>query len=88
VPDALHYNVIRGRLADVVQAESFINLGPVVCIESASLDTNTAGNADAENPASGKVFFYLVEYNDGTASSYGSESAGAPEVPASGACGP
>jgi hypothetical protein len=88
VPDALHYNVIRGRVADVVQAASFINLGPVVCIESASLDTNTTGNADAENPASGQVFFYLVEYDDGTASSYGSESARAPEVPGSGACGP
>jgi hypothetical protein len=87
VPDALHYNVIRGGLADVVQAGSFINLGPVICIESASLDTSTAGSADPETPASGNVFFYLVEYDDGTASSYGSESARAPEVPASGACG-
>ncbi len=88
VPGALHYNVIRGRLADVVRTASFINLGAVTCIESASLDTSTAGREDTEVPAPGQAFFYLVEYDDGTASSYGSESAGAPEVPASGACGP
>jgi Thrombospondin type 3 repeat len=88
VPGALHYNVIRGRLADVVRAASFINLGTVTCIESASLDTSTAGREDAEVPAAGQAFFYLVEYDDGQASSYGSESAGAPEIPAAGACAP
>jgi hypothetical protein len=86
-PDARFYNVIRGRLADVVDAGPFINLGPVVCLDSASLDTSTEGRGDAELPAQGEAFFYLVEYDDGVASSYGSESVGAPEVPASGACG-
>jgi hypothetical protein len=88
VPGALHYNVIRGNLADVVRAASFINLGQVSCIESASLDISTTGREDSAVPAPGKAFFYLVEYNDGKSSSYGSESAGAPEVPGSGACQP
>jgi len=87
VPNARFYNVIRGRVADIVHAGSFINLGPVDCIEPASLDTTTAGSADPVHPDSGQVFFYLVEYDDGAASSYGSESSGVPAVPASGACG-
>jgi len=88
VPGARHYNVIRGRLADIVHAGAFINLGSVACIDSASLDTSTEGQEDPELPAAGQAFFYLVEYDDGRASSYGSESSGAPQVPASGACGP
>jgi len=88
VPDALFYNVIRGRVAGIVHAGSFSNLGPVVCIEAASLDTDTAGRADLANPGSGEVFFYLVEYDDGLASSYGSESAALPAVPGSGGCAP
>jgi hypothetical protein len=86
VAGALHYNVIRGNLADVLRAPSFINLGAVTCIEAVSPDTSTAGREDAALPAPGNAFFYLVEFNDGQASSYGSESAGAPQVPASGAC--
>ena len=87
VPSVRFYNAIRGRLTDIVRAGSFINLGPVVCIESASLDTSTEGQEDPVLPAPGEAFFYLVEYDDGIASSYGSESAGMPHVPASGACG-
>jgi len=84
VPGARFYNVIRGRLSEIVRAGSFINLGAVACIESASLDTNTAGMADPVSPASGQVFFYLVEYDDGRASNYGPECASAPEVPLAG----
>jgi hypothetical protein len=86
-PGALFYNVIRGDLTHLAHADSFISMGPVVCIDFASLDTSTEGQEDPESPALGEVYFYLVEYDDGRASSYGSESAGAPEVPASGACG-
>ncbi len=88
VPGSSSYNVIRGQLANLADAGSFIGLGPVVCVEAHSLDTTTAGHEDATLPAAGQAFFYLVEYNDGSASSYGSESSGAPHVPASGACGP
>ena len=87
VPGSQFYNVIRGRLGDIVHAGSFINLGAVDCIETGSLDTSTEGNEDPETPALGEAFFYLVEYHDGAASSYGSESAGAPQVPSTGACG-
>jgi N-acetylneuraminic acid mutarotase len=85
---ARFYNVIRGGLTNLVHGASFISLGPVVCIDAASLDTSTEGQEDPENPAPGRVHFYLVEYDDGSASSYGSEGAGVPEVPGSGACGP
>ena len=75
-------------MADIARGGSFISLGPVLCIEAASLDTTTAGMPDPVDPGSGEVFLYLVEYDDGLASGYGTESAGAPEVPGSGACGP
>jgi len=75
-------------VADIARGGSFISLGPVLCIEAASLDTTTAGMPDPVDPGSGEVFLYLVEYDDGLASGYGTESAGAPEVPGSGACGP
>jgi hypothetical protein len=87
VPGARFYNVIRGRLADIVHGGAFIDLGAVVCIAAAAIDTSTQEQADSEVPPLGAAFFYLVEYDDGNASSYGSESSGAPEVPASGACG-
>ena len=47
----------------------------------------TADREDSENPAAGEAFFYLVEYNDGWLhSSYGTETAAKPRVPANGAC--
>ncbi len=33
------------------------------------------GSEDTELPSHGEAFFYLVEYNDGLASGYGTESA-------------
>ena len=86
-PGARLYSVIRGRLTNLVHGGSCINLGPVVCIDSASHDTSTERQENPEDPAQGQVYIYLVEYDGGRARSYGSESAGVPEAPASGACG-
>jgi len=59
----------------------------VLCLESGSTDRSTAGGAeDADTPEPGRAFFYLVEYEDGAQSAYGTESADKPRVPGSGAC--
>jgi hypothetical protein len=41
VPDALFYNAIRGRLADIREQARVINLGSVVCLEHRSTDETT-----------------------------------------------
>jgi FG-GAP-like repeat/FG-GAP repeat len=86
VPGASHYNVIRGDLDALREKPNVLHLGRVECIEGASVDTDTAAFEDAELPASGETFFYLVEYFDGSRSSYGSESAPRPRHPQSGDC--
>ncbi len=89
VTGALHYDVIRGDLANLRASGSNIDLGPVVCIERQSLDTTTAGHEDRATPQPGKAFFYLVQFYDGVEeSSYGSESAGRARViaPGNGDC--
>lgn len=86
VPGALFYNVIRGALGHVRETGSTIRLGPVTCIESASLDTDTTSWEDPDLPDPGEIWFYLVEYNDGRPSTYGSVHASMPRVPSSGEC--
>ena len=86
VAEQLSYNVIRGTLDGLDDGGSAYDLGAVTCIESASANNNTEGYEDAAVPASGEVFIYLVEYNDGLRSSYGTVSAGKPRVPAVGDC--
>jgi hypothetical protein len=86
VEDAQHYNVCRGTLSNINETESIIDLGPVKCIEVRSLDRTTHGWEDLEMPEPGEAFFYLVEYDNGMRSSYGTESALKPRVPNSGDC--
>ena len=86
VPDAESYDVIRGELNNVVETGVTINLGTVVCIETNSTDESTIGWKDAELPNPGQVFFYLVEYDNGISSTYGTESAGKPRAPGFGDC--
>ena len=83
---ALSYAVVRGRLSEIVETAVVIDLGLVTCIEAASVDTTTAGSEDSQVPPVGQGFFYLVEYFEGTSSSYGTESASKPRVPTQGAC--
>ena len=45
-----------------------------------------AGLEDADDPAPGQAYFYLVESDDGWSSSYSTETAGMPRVPESGDC--
>ena len=80
------YNVIRGSLSNIAENGHAYVLGEVICIESASIDTDTGGYEDAALPAPGEAFFYLVEFDDEYESSYGTESAAKPRLPLGGAC--
>jgi len=86
VAGALSYDVVRGDVSAIGETGAVIGLGSVVCLESNSPDVNTSGSEDGAVPAPGHAFFYLVEYFDGTSSSYGGETAGKPRVPAAGNC--
>ena len=86
VEGAHHYSVIRGDMSNIVERDSQIELGPVVCVEAYSDDGTTQGFEDRDSPDPGQGFFYLVEYFDGTESSYGTESALKPRIPGAGEC--
>jgi hypothetical protein len=70
----------------VMEIVDTIYLGAVVCIEQDSLDEDTLGFEDVEEPAPGLGFFYLVQYRDSLDSGYGTESASKPRVPGPGGC--
>jgi hypothetical protein len=87
IPSAIEYDVVRGRLAAIVDRGNRIELGEVVCIQSDSTAASTAGSADADVPVSGEVYFYTVQYTDWQgSSSYGTESARKPRQPTIGDC--
>ncbi len=85
VPGAQSYDVIRGQLGNISETLVVIDLGAVTCIENGAPDA-TSGCHCPENPNPGQAYFYLVAYDDGTSSSYGTESADRPRAPASGDC--
>src|SRR5678815_175748 len=72
VPGAHHYNVIRGDLAGLKAIGSGVDMRIVQCLASRCLATDTTGHEDGAIPQPGQVIFYLVEYDDGTPSGYGS----------------
>jgi N-acetylneuraminic acid mutarotase len=86
VPGSLTYQAIRGNVGSLSDAGAFIDLGTVSCVRPASGATSTQGNEDAENPSLGEAFFYLVAYNDGRDSGYGSDTATKPRVKTGGGC--
>jgi hypothetical protein len=86
VSGAQTYDVIRGNLSELAETPTVISLGAVTCIEDNSVDVSTSGWEDSAVPAPGHGFFYLVEYFDGTSSSYGTESASKPRAPVVGDC--
>lgn len=88
VPGASHYTVISGKLADLEQTTALIRLGSVRCIELESSDASTVGSEDANVPAPGEGYFYLVEYDDGAPSGWGTESAPKPRIVEFGGCSP
>ena len=75
VPGAQFYNVVRGKLGNLQDKNNSFHFGQVRCIASGLVTPATAGMEEPELPPLGEGFFYLVEYDDGRASSYGTMSA-------------
>jgi len=88
VPGALFYNVVRGEMNNLRETDEFIHLGQLTCIASTTTQLSTVGSEDPELPPVGEAFFYLVEYNDGLESGFGTESAAKPRFapPGQGNC--
>jgi hypothetical protein len=78
-PDTSAYNVIRVQVSNITDTGNAYDLGPAVCVEALSADSNTLGNEDALDPASGEIFGYLISPND-QQGSYGTPSAGKPRA--------
>lgn len=75
VSGARSYNVIRGRLGLPPDAGT-VPAGPAIeCLVAGLAATSTIGTEDATPPPIGGAFTYLVEYDDGGRSGYGTESA-------------
>jgi hypothetical protein len=86
VTEAVSYRTIRGTINALREAGNFIDLGTVACIQQDSAATSTQGSEDAEIPPLGETFFYLVAYNDGQDSGYGSDTATKPRIKTGGGC--
>ena len=86
VPGAASYRVIRGTVGSLREAGDFIDLGVVACIQPDSPAATTRGREDAEVPPRGAAFFYLVAYDDGRDSGYGSDTATKPRLKTGGGC--
>ena len=54
---ALSYDVVRGEVASLADAGSFIDMGTVTCVESQSVDPATLGSEDSSVPSPGQAFF-------------------------------
>jgi cysteine-rich repeat protein len=86
VPGALFYSVVRGDLRSLAETEAAITLGKVICIQPKFSAVTTVGHEDHDSPLVGEAFFYLVAYNDGWGSTYGTDSTAKPRVPETGDC--
>jgi hypothetical protein len=78
--------MIRGTAASLREAGSFIDLGTVSCVHPDSPDASTTARRDAGIPPLGQAYFFLVSYNDGMDSGYGSDTASKPRVKTAGGC--
>ena len=86
VPAAQSYAAIRGNVAALKEMSENIDVGDVTCIASGLTAPTTLGHEDTVDPAAGEAFFYLVEYDDGGRSAYGTVSASKPRAPRAGGC--
>jgi len=80
VSGAVSYRVVRGYIGNLREAGDFIDLGVVSCIQSESTAVSTVGHEDVETPSPGEAFFYLVAYDNGHDSGYGTDAATKPRV--------
>ncbi len=91
-PKPRRYDIIRGDVANLsLGGGSTVQLGPVVCLEDDSPDSDTRGNEDAVQPSQGHVFFYLYRGTQGLSDgpgSWGQGSAGKERIAGAGSCSP
>jgi N-acetylneuraminic acid mutarotase len=85
VPDAERYQMIRGVVGGLSEMSNFIDLGSVSCIEPSG-NVLMAERTDSQVPPVGSAYFYLVSYNDGLNSGYGTDAASKPRIKTSAAC--
>ena len=84
VPGAIHYNMVQGDVANLKRSSKSFHMGSLECLASGTAATSVPATAD---PAPGQTFFYLVEYDDGLPSGFGTESAALDRfVPSGQAC--
>jgi Tol biopolymer transport system component len=91
-PAPLRYDVIRGDLDSISSGgPGIVDLGTVVCLEDDSVDNDTVGFEDTEDPVPGSGFFYVLRGSQGTIAgpgSYGESTTGGDRQPSSGDCSP
>lgn len=81
-PGNLFYDLARGDVSALAPASGSIDLGPLVCIEE---DTEETEAEDGASPLPGQAWFYLVRPG-GLAGTYGSSSEGDPRQPGESGC--
>ncbi len=85
VPGAASYTMVRGLVSSLAAGTDAIDLGSVTCVATGAGGDPTL-RLDPTLPARGQVFYYLVAYDDGRNSTYGSASAKLPRLASSGDC--
>ncbi|HET8948835.1 MAG TPA: FG-GAP-like repeat-containing protein [Candidatus Polarisedimenticolia bacterium] len=74
VSEALSYGVIRGDLELLRSMGQSAPSGAPACLASGLTRTDMTGFEDPASPGPGQAFFYFVEYDDGRASGFGTQS--------------
>jgi len=88
-PDwSIHYRGIRGDVRNLEDEGSTIGIGPVNCLDVGSNQPGIVNWSDTTTPPVGQAWFYLVEYDDGSRSSYGSMQTGRERVTTAVECAP
>ena len=71
VSSGSRYDVVRGDLVNVHDGGAHFQMGEVTCVAPGIVESDTRAYLDAESPVLGQTFFYLVEYDDGLRSGFG-----------------
>lgn len=82
VQDAQSYDLIRGGLENLVARDAQVSLGRVRFLLAGQNLTAWNEGQGEEQPATGRAFFYLLQYHDAHGpSGYGTESSPLPLIP-------
>jgi N-acetylneuraminic acid mutarotase len=85
VAGAQRYEVIRGEVKGLKELGNLIDLGSVSCIYPSG-NRLAAERTDNNVPPLGSAYFYLVSYNDGVESGWGTDTAWKPRMMTSEPC--